>query len=793
MKAWIEQLFGLKQTAGEAIEWQLEAPGAWPAGWVFVFAAVAIAFVIYIYRREGQARTGRKILLATLRIAAIAIAVMMIFQLQIHLQRTRLPNLVLLVDDSASMSEADLPADFPDEEQLLNVLAEWEIDSPTRLNQAKSILLQDDQNWLKSLEENFKVQIYSVSTSLQKQWETGEGGEAFAEQIKELQPTGKQSRLGDSIRQVLQDLRGTPPSAIILMSDGITTEGESPGEVARFARVRGVSLFTVGMGSTIPEPDLALSQLLVDEVVFVNDIIYFELTLMGSGLREQEEVIVSLREKQNPDEALAMQTITVGPGETTLPITLPYRPQEVGEYDFFVEVEAVPGERRLENNRLPPQRVSVREERIRVLLVDSQPRFEFRYLKTLLERDRTIELATLLQGADPEYAENDRSALRVLPVAREEIFSYDVILFGDLNPALLSREFMQTLVDFVGEKGGGLVFLGGPRYLPQMYRDSPLAEILPISVEGLRVPEPGENQNRSFPVAPTDIGWSTPFMQLGDSRQENQDIWSEQLYPLRWYQRISHLKPASRVLAEHPTESGPEGQPLPLMILQFYGGGIVLYHAIDETYLWRYQVGDTYFARYWLQAIRYLSRTKLLGQDAPVELATDREVYEAGEPVTITARFADTRSTPQGGDAAMVILERENSKIRVPLTRTPANAQVFEGVYREPVPGNYHLWLASPSLPGNPPATDFLVEAPQSERQELQLDENELKRAAQDTGGQYYTLATVEDLLGDLPPGRRVPDRSEPPIPIWNWWGFLLLFLLLVTCEWILRKRSGML
>ena len=83
--------------------------------------------------------------------------------------------------------------------------------------------------------------------------------------------------------------------------------------------------------------------------------------------------------------------------------------------------------------------VSVRKEQIKVLLVQAYPNYEFRYLKNMLERDSTIELKTVLQDADLEYAELDHSALRVFPVRREELFAFDVVIFGDVNPALLER------------------------------------------------------------------------------------------------------------------------------------------------------------------------------------------------------------------------------------------------------------------------------------------------------------------------------------------------------------------
>src|SRR6202044_1170983 len=99
------------------------------------------------------------------------------------------------------------------------------------------------------------------------------------------------------------------------------------------------------------------------------------------------------------------------------------------------------------------------------------------------------------------------------------------------------------------------------------------------------------------------------------------------------------LKPAARVLAEHPTLTGADGRKLAVFSLQFVGAGKVLFHATDETWRWRYRVGDVFFARYWVQTLRYLSRSKLLGKDRSAELAADRREYRRGESVRLWVRF----------------------------------------------------------------------------------------------------------------------------------------------------------
>ena len=230
--------------------------------------------------------------------------------------------------------------------------------------------------------------------------------------------------------------------------------------------------------------------------------------------------------------------------------------------------------------------VSVRKEQIRVLLVQAYPNYEFRYLKNMLERDSTIQLNTVLQDADQEYAELDQSALRGFPVRREDLFEYDVLLFGDVNPAYLSIGVMQNIADFVEKKGGGVAFIAGPLYTPLAYRHTPLAELLPVDLETATPPtgDSGGAITEGFRVEPTELGLASPQMQLGTSAEETKQIWAN-LPKLYWLLETPVLKPAARVLAEHPTLTGADGRKLAVFSLQFVGAGKVLFHATDDT--WR--------------------------------------------------------------------------------------------------------------------------------------------------------------------------------------------------------------
>ncbi len=788
LPAWLERMLSIPQAgSGEGTVWTLDDAWTWPAWATLLLVAGAASWIFACYLREtGPAGRIFRLSLASVRLAVVAVVLFMIASFVLSLNRTGLPYVVVVVDDSASMGTADKYDDKALAERVQKRLKAAGYERGSRLNLAKSLLLADQGALLRSIEKRYKLKLYLASSSARNLPSAVD--EALPE-LAQLEATGESTRLGQSLQEVLDDLRGTPPSAIILLSDGINTEGETLADAATQARRKGVPLFTIALGSESPARDLELTDLLVDDVVFVNDVVNFEFKLTGVGL-EGRKVKAVLREKDQK-QPLAEEQITIGADGEPQKVRLPYRPTEVGEFDYVVEVENLPEELHSDNNR-QQRRVSVRKEQIKVLLVQSYPSYEFRYLKHLLERDSTIQLKTVLQEADLEYAEQDQSALRVFPVRREELFNYDVLIFGDVNPAFLSGSAMQHIADFAAEKGGGVVFIAGPRHTPIFYRDTPLAVLLPIDFDGAAGPDPGQLVNQQFQMQPTEDGLAAPPMQLGDTLAETAEIWRK-LPPLYWFFEAPVLKPGARVWAEHPVRMGADGRHLPIIAMHYAGSGKVVFHATDETWRWRFRVGDVFFARYWVQTIRYLSRSKLLGKDRSAELTVDRREYRRGEPVRVRVRFLDDRQAPPEDDGVTVVIEHMGDKNRRLVLHRGGSRGVFEGTFSNPSDGQYHLWVVAPSMPGEAPAADFQVLAPPGERARLQTDIAELRRASAETKGRFYTFATADRLLADLPQGRQVKTDPLPPIVLWNHWLLAPLLLGLLISEWLLRKWGGML
>lgn len=791
---WLAQWLGIEPApSGEGTAYALDHQWPLPPWLTVLLLAAVVGYVVYLYAKEGgTAGFAARAVLAALRLAVVGVVLFFLAQFVLSLQRTGLPYVVVILDDSASMETAD-HYDTAQRDLLRQRVEQAGLAELSRLNLGKAVLLADDAALLRRLGRDYRLKVYFASEDARPTQADSADLAALAQEIRQAEAPGRQSRLGLAVRRALDDLRGAPPAAIVFLTDGVTTQGETLADAALYAQRRGVPIVTVGLGSDQAVQDLKLHDPLYDDVVFKNDLLSLEAKLTAQGFQGRRVRLVLKTKEGSP---LAETEVVAGPDGQPRPVRLTYRPTSEGQFEHVLEATAQPEEieaGRDTNNRLPV-RFTVRDDKVRVLLVQDEPSFEFRYLKHMLERNATVELHTVLQQADTRFTEIDKTALRVFPVKQQELFEYHVILFGDVNPAQLGAGDMANLRQFVEQHGGGVAFLSGPRHTPLAYRGTPLEDLLPIDLAAAQAPPADRVLRESFHPRLTRLGQDMPHMQIGDSLEQNLRLWQETLPGFYWLLEASKLKPAASVLAEHPTRTGADGKNLPVICLQYFGAGKVLFHATDETWRWRYLVGDVYFQRYWIQAVRFLARGRLLQGDRAATLKPLRSRYQRGEAVGLRVRFLDEAQAPADDQGVTVVVQSagENRR-RLTLSRKAGTRGVFEGEMAGLPPGDYRVWIASPGLGPSPPSADFTVEAPVQETQRLQMDTAQLQWAAQRSGGVYLTPLEAPQLAESLPRGRPVPTEPLPPAELWHSPWLLGLFLLLISAEWMLRKRKGML
>ena len=815
--------------AGEGTRWHVEfmpylwdaVADPWLAGTFSVLLAVA---VVLIYFREGQTASRiYKLLLVGLRVFMILLTVAVLLpQLRLWFEREGWPDVAIIIDDSRSMSTMDKYEDEQVREEAERLGKETGLSTPERLQLAQALLTRNKMEWLSELltRRRLKLHVYHCSSRAARIADVTELPhlEEAGEAIRNLRAEGESTQLGIAIRQVLNDFRGSSLTAVISLTDGITTEGEDLAKVSKYAAQTGVPLFFIGLGEAHEVRDMRLHDLQVEDSVFVNDQLVFEARLTAQGYSDGRSVPVTLYEKDKNGalKRLKSERVTTDLQGKPVKFKVTYKPTEPGERVFVLDVPEQPDEvKPADNNRLE-RTVFVRETKlIKILYIEGYARYEYRFVKHLMEREsdrdprnKSMDLKVLLLDADPEYAGEDRSAIAEFPT-REELNAFDVILLGDVDPKdkKLGEKNLRYLTEFVKEKGGGLLMIAGPRYSPHAFKDTPLQNILPIQIQGTA---PAETKYvAGYRPVLTATGRFHPIFRFSPDEEKNTAIWKH-LAEMYWWADGYRTQPAAETLLALPRKDAGESdrgtleKQHPLLVQQFVGAGRCMFFGFDETWRWRLRENEIHFNQFWIQTVRYLARSR----QGRVELRLDRQsTYRRGEPIRVSVRFPDDAPPPAPdakvevvvtripfkrglGDGESTSIEKETMR----LTKVEGSRATYEGVLTRTPEAEYQFWLSSPILPDPKPRAQARVLAPPGEMEQLRMNQPDMERAAEESRGKFYTLSAAGRLPDDLPSGARIAVHSpQPPLLLWNHVSMSVLALGLLGTEWVLRKRKHLL
>jgi hypothetical protein len=829
-RAAVESALGVPSAGpGEGTRWRVESAAVYAAKprtdariLVALVAAVAVVVVgLYWLERRAAGKIGRLVVPAGLRLAAVLLlGFVMLPQLKLAFDREGWPDVAVVLDTSASMSTVDDLRD-PAVRAKAEELAAVGGGAADRLALAKVLLTRPGTGWLDKLirEKQVKVHVFSLADQAKLAGTVAETTEVpdGAAAVNALVADGPTSRLGDGVQAVLKGFRGGSLAAVIAFTDGQTTVGEELTAAGRAAARQGVPLYLVGFGESRENPDLELSDLRADDVVYKGDRLVFEARLTARGPNPPTAVPVILSERQG--ETLverARVTVTPDAGGKPVPVTLPVTPTDAGEKSFVIDVPPLPGEVETGNNRLEKVVLVTDSRKLRVLYVEGYARYEYRFVKAQLEREvdaakgTPVELGVILQDASPFFQKLDKSVLEAFPT-KAQLFEYDAVVLGDIDPAKLERAntFFADLVEFVKVKGGGLLVIAGEHHIPHKLFDTPLAGLLPVA--------PTDAAARGGPPAPTPetapltdgyhlkltpLGRSHPLFRFDGEGDGGKRL--DALQPFFWAASGYKRKPTAEVLATHPERpaDGDPGALHPLAVQQFYGRGRVLFFGFDETWRWRFRLDEERFNRFWTQTVRALSRTRV----TTVELKTDRQTaYRKGEPIRVTLRYPDDAPAPP--DGATVRLRMQRQPLRLPgggilgetettvldLTKIADTRGEYQALVTRTPEGEYLFQVAEGvELPGGTrPRAEARVLPPPGERDRPEMNRPELERAANESRGQFYTLADADKLIGDLPEVTRLPlNQPVSPLGVWNHAALFGLLVLLFAVEWWVRRRE---
>lgn len=765
----------------------------------------AAAGVVWLYFRE-RTRLGltHRLVLAGLRVALVGLLIFLLLHpvFTIHFQGKRPRQVVLLLDNSLSMKQEDqritpadrfrsaiaiglVPPDTPlgDDPSLSDVPGDLP-SHPSRSQVVQAVLNNDRLRLLERLQRAGPIRAFLFGQRLHS---TGE------DLLSRYTADEGQTALADAIAEVLDRSGEEPPTAIVVFSDGRDNASRLRLDQAAAACAHaGVPLHIYGVGCS-EVGNIQLKDVAVPETIFFDDTLPIPIRWRVRGLSGKKAILsVKLGDLE------ARKEIELKEGEDfreVLPLTPTKRDRDEERFELIAAIEFA-GPETLTDDNVIRKPVRIVDRKIKVLYVENTPRWEYKFLMTGLLRDRRVEARFLLLQGNPEALNSGPPYVPQFPTTRQELFAYDVLILGDIptqdsrTPLALNPEQLAWVRDFVAE-GGGLVVISGRQHAPASFAGTPLAELLPVEFDPQRPRPAGDLRTEPFVPALTRFGERSELMNLADDGEGNLRVWRE-LPGFHWAYPVLKLRPGAVPLLVHPTAQTTDNQPMPILALQNYGKGTVLFLGTDETWRWRYNARDRYFGRFWGQIIYQLGLAHLLGGQKRVQLTLDRAEPTLGRPGYVYARVLDADYKPYTGESLpgrIVPLESERTGNDLPLTFEPVPGQ--PGEYRALLPhdvvGRFAVRLEGPEAA----SLEYRVTyPPQHELEIAGMAEDALRRAAHLSNGRFYREEDLHQLPEAVTPRQTTFVQRYDVLP----WNLLLLLLLvsLATAEWIGRKWANL-
>jgi hypothetical protein len=337
--------------------------------------------------------------------------------------------------------------------------------------------------------------------------------------------------------------------------------------------------------------------------------------------------------------------------------------------------------------------------------------------------------------------------------------------------------------------------IAGQLHAPRDYRDTPIADILPVEI-GDPDEERANVQDHGV-FRPHLPDWELPhrIVTLETNLPMNKKLIEDPEYGLPgmwWYYPVRRAKPGAEVILVHPTNHNRFGEHI-LMAATRVPSGRTLFIGVDETWRWRMPYADRYTERFWRAAVRDVAIAKLRSSDKRFDLRTDKERYNLGEPIEVSVRVFDEDFRPSRDDQQIVHLQRVDRAVEE-LVAHKQDEGTYQRTLRADAPGTWRLWLEDAAQAGKKLSQRTLeVQVPMLEFVNPALDRPRLESIAQASGGRCVGLHELPALLAGLSgESRRVPVRTERK-DLWDRGWVLLTVVGLLGVEWALRKKFNLL
>ncbi|MGJ8724661.1 MAG: hypothetical protein ACSHYB_08900 [Roseibacillus sp.] len=726
--------------------------------WLGLLFLAAIGFYCFTaFRRAARpVRTG---LLELLRFLIAALVVLLLLQPEYHrvLNPTEEPEIVILADTSGSMMTVDAKSD-PES-------ARPEITPRSIL--AQSVL--ESEFYLPLLEDG----------------KTTVNIETFGSPPENPEP-GIQT--GTNLEAALSNLLENRPNlrSVVLLSDGDWNQGKPPVTAAQKYRLRDVPIFTVPIGSETRLPDLELVAVSAPTYGIVGENVQIPFTVRSS-LDRDLRTIVRLRDSSGNEIS---KDLTI-PARSTVYESILYRLQKEGSNTLTLTLPPANGEL-LPDNNSRSFTLSGKPEDIRVLVIETLPRWEYRFIRNALSRDPGVKVDCLLlhpklgAGDGPDY-------IKEFPEKPEDLQKYDVIFLGDIGigEGQLTIEQADLLKGLVENLASGLVFIPGSQGNWQSLIESPLGDLLPVLLDD-KQPN-GFAEASAAPLELTSEGRSSLLTMLADSEDQNPSVWSS-LPGFFWHAPVVRAKSGTEVLAVHSNRRNDYGR-IPLLVTNRVGSGKVLFLGHDSAWRWRRGVEDLYHYRFWGQVARWMSYQRNIATDQRIRLYFSPERPKPGDKVTLTANVFDANGAPlKEGPIPLELTQPSGKTTRIELKAEQADNTwgTFSTRFTVTQPGE---WTIDAFLPGESRdtpqlSTVILAQDEQLEKIGQPAKIDVLSELSSISRGNVATTADLPGLLKDL---QLLPTPRPQVIPLRLWaHPFVAIFLIiLLGLFWTGRKLNG--
>ena len=762
--------------------------------WNVILLAACAAIVFFTYRREARTLAARR-WLGGLRSALLLLIVALLNRPQLTLTQSRVEPSVLavMIDDSMSMRLSDVPA---------GATSQPAADAPTisRLAAVQSALSATQDELVRRLAKVHQLRFYHFSNdalALDGASSETSASPELVKSIASLEATGGQTRVIGSLETVARELQGQRIAGLVVLTDGRETEAKAA-EALPQLRELGVKVFPVPVGTETGLRNVEVESIAVQDSVFAGDVVNVKVAVRATGVPPGSAVRLVLKDSSGTPivedgKPVELDVIFDG-GEGVQNVELQFVPQNKGTLDVTVEAIPLSGEIDDADNSRVAQ-LAVLDANLRVLYVEGYPRWEYRYLKQELIRDASIDVSCLLFSADATFAQEGDLPITRFPDTMEELTEYDVVVIGDVDPRQFTDNQLQLLNEFVSRRGGGFGMISGPQFAPQAYRNSAVEPLLPVDITRVETDSVANAQNFAEGFRPilTEDGRGSSIFRFYRDAVVNADFIANKIQPIFWYCRGTTVKPGvGETLAQHPRKTAADGRPAPLVVVGRFGAGRTLFSGIDDSWRWRYYTGEQAFNGYWVQTLRYLARGKKLGQ-RKLTFTSERPAYQLGEAARLSVRALDPQLLTQLPDELRVqVIDNKGQVVRdASLLRRGAQGDAFTGGFTADRVGRYTVRLSSPAAGVEDITVPLEVTVPRVELNDPKLDRVSLTRVAEATGGKVIEFADVSKLPELIPSAEKdIPLISRSLLstaPL-----ALLVFTALITAEWILRKRQGL-